>query len=232
MFKDSIVEIPYEDIDLEIRNLVSYINDIDGIETIESCCGHNEKPCFIWCKAESIEALNSFLFNYFDGECLWKITLDVADVHASSKEIRFIISSGEYKDYPVVNLMIDNLTYRFKFCRTQTVPQITVFTETADEKAVADLKAELQNVLKEQRPQGKWTRTGQSFVNPNKFRNYCCSNCLYELDEHIRSEPNYCPNCGAMMQTESKPTKNLIDEVVGFDMPTLPKMPEYTENEE
>ena len=46
---------------------------------------------------------------------------------------------------------------------------------------------------------GHWLKTGQSFVNPNKFRNYLCSVCGLELDEHIRSKPNYCPNCGAIM---------------------------------
>ncbi len=47
---------------------------------------------------------------------------------------------------------------------------------------------------------GKWLKTGQSFVNPNKFRNYCCSECGWELDEHIRTEPHYCQNCGAKME--------------------------------
>lgn len=46
---------------------------------------------------------------------------------------------------------------------------------------------------------GRWLKTGQSFVNPNKFKNYFCSECGLELDEHIRSKPNYCPNCGAKM---------------------------------
>ena len=50
------------------------------------------------------------------------------------------------------------------------------------------------------RTQGKWYRTGQSFIDPNKFRNYGCSVCRYELDEHIREEPNFCPNCGAKMK--------------------------------
>ena len=54
------------------------------------------------------------------------------------------------------------------------------------------------------RPHGVWARTGQSFVNPNKFRNFCCSNCFWELDEHIRVEPNFCPNCGADMRTKEK----------------------------
>ena len=52
----------------------------------------------------------------------------------------------------------------------------------------------------EERRQGGWAKTGQSFVNPNKFRNFCCSICLWELDEHIRIEPNFCPNCGADMR--------------------------------
>ncbi len=46
---------------------------------------------------------------------------------------------------------------------------------------------------------GRWVKTGQSFVNPNKFRNYCCSECGLELDKQIRSKPNYCSNCGAKM---------------------------------
>lgn len=48
-----------------------------------------------------------------------------------------------------------------------------------------------------------WTRTGQSFINPNKFLCFCCARCHHELDEHIRIEPKYCPNCGAKMDVES-----------------------------
>ena len=59
------------------------------------------------------------------------------------------------------------------------------------EKAIEAYKA---------RPQGKWYKTGQSFIKADKFRNYGCSNCFYELDEHIRKEPNFCPNCGADMR--------------------------------
>ena len=56
----------------------------------------------------------------------------------------------------------------------------------------------------EKRPQGEWYKTGQSFINPNKFRNYGCSNCFYELDEHIRIKPNFCPNCGADMRGDKE----------------------------
>ena len=46
---------------------------------------------------------------------------------------------------------------------------------------------------------GRWFKTGQSLVYPDKFRNYFCSECGFELDAHIRQEPNFCPNCGAIM---------------------------------
>ena len=47
---------------------------------------------------------------------------------------------------------------------------------------------------------GRWLKTGQSFIFPEKFRNYFCSECLFELDrKSIRTEYRYCPNCGAKM---------------------------------
>ena len=49
------------------------------------------------------------------------------------------------------------------------------------------------------RTQGTWVKTGQSFVDPNKFRNFMCSVCKTELDEHIRIAPKFCSNCGAIM---------------------------------
>lgn len=48
---------------------------------------------------------------------------------------------------------------------------------------------------------GEWRRTGQSFINPNKFRNYCCSECGYEAE---KIKYNYCPNCGALLDGERK----------------------------
>lgn len=114
MFRNSETEIPYNDIDHEIRELVRNINKIDGIETIESCFGHNENPCVIYCKAETIEALTFFIFNFFDNEKLWKLNLTLDDIHKNQKDVHFDINSGEIMRYPKVNLMIDNLTYRFE----------------------------------------------------------------------------------------------------------------------
>ena len=66
---------------------------------------------------------------------------------------------------------------------------------------------------KYERPTGHWCKTGQSFVNPSKFRNYCCSNCQWELDEHIRTEPNFCQNCGADMRKDNRLTKEQLENV-------------------
>lgn len=54
------IDINYEEIDAEIRELVKVLNDIDGFETNCSCCGHGKNPCMIWLKIDSIEALNKF----------------------------------------------------------------------------------------------------------------------------------------------------------------------------
>ena len=41
-----------------------------------------------------------------------------------------------------------------------------------------------------------WVKVGQSFINPNSFRNYECSNCRFDAN---RIKHNFCPNCGAIM---------------------------------
>ena len=45
----------------------------------------------------------------------------------------------------------------------------------------------------------KWVKTGQSFVFPNKFRNYTCSECGYDIE---KQKYRFCPNCGADMRGE------------------------------
>lgn len=51
---------------------------------------------------------------------------------------------------------------------------------------------------------GSWLRVGQSFIDPNKFLCFECSICGCTLDNHIKVEQNYCPNCGARMDGEEQ----------------------------
>lgn len=50
-----------------------------------------------------------------------------------------------------------------------------------------------------ERERGRWIKTGQSFVFPEKFRNYSCSECGYDVN---KTKLNFCPNCGAYMRGE------------------------------
>ena len=105
------------DLDYEIQDLIKCINKVPGIETVESCFGHNKMHCMIWCKAQSIEALNNFIYDYFYRDDLWEIKLYISDMQIDDKkldkEIRFILES-RYKKFPTVDLMVNELTKRFK----------------------------------------------------------------------------------------------------------------------
>jgi hypothetical protein len=48
---------------------------------------------------------------------------------------------------------------------------------------------------------GKWVKFGQSFVNPNKFLCYSCSECGFGEG---RVKTKFCPNCGVEMWREDK----------------------------
>ena len=48
---------------------------------------------------------------------------------------------------------------------------------------------------------GYWVKTGQSFLFPDRFRNYSCSVCGYDIE---KTKYRYCPNCGAYMITEAE----------------------------
>ena len=107
-------EIPYDDIDFQIRDLVKYLNKFDGIQTTSSCFGHNEAPCRIWFDAESIESLNNLIFKVFDYDNLWEISIYNSDFPRNYPYLRMLLHSKNIKEYPTVDLMVCNLTYRLK----------------------------------------------------------------------------------------------------------------------
>jgi len=52
--------------DKECIELCDAMNIIPGIETIESCCGHDKTPYHIWFTAKNLSVLPRLLY-YFDG---------------------------------------------------------------------------------------------------------------------------------------------------------------------
>ena len=105
-----------DDLDYEIQELVYLINDVEGICTVDSCFGHNERPCRIWCDAKDIETLNKFIYKYFYNDYLWTFQICLTDVMIDEGDwnrVHFLIES-KYSDFPTVNLMVDLLTHRFR----------------------------------------------------------------------------------------------------------------------
>jgi DNA-directed RNA polymerase subunit RPC12/RpoP len=81
------------------------------------------------------------------------------------------------------------------------VENITVFTESTDEKTIADLKEELQKVIAEKRPQGEWKLIANDTVNLEYI--YKCSECGREVRVYNASKLTdiypFC-HCGADMR--------------------------------
>ena len=92
--ENSGLSIPYSDIDEEIVELCKALNDIDGIKTVESCCGHGKDKCFIWFIADDINILNRLCFHCFNHENLWKIELDMGDPHRDWKDLHLVLTSN------------------------------------------------------------------------------------------------------------------------------------------
>ena len=51
-----------EDLDPECYELCVAINELDGIKTTESCCGHGKTPFHVWFEAEAIADLDDLLY--------------------------------------------------------------------------------------------------------------------------------------------------------------------------
>lgn len=50
------------DIDKEVINLCNAINEIDGLQTTESCCGHGKEPFMIFFDVTRVKALPTLLY--------------------------------------------------------------------------------------------------------------------------------------------------------------------------
>ena len=116
MKRDSKTIVPYENIDYELVELIKCINEIDGIETTECCCGHGTSPCQIWFKADSIEDVTHFSYSYLYRNQLWRIVINLTDVDIDDNEWdnpTYLLETT-CSDYFYTGVSIDNLKYRMK----------------------------------------------------------------------------------------------------------------------
>ena len=86
-------KIPYDKIDIEIVALCRALNDIEGVETVESCCGHNKEKCRIYFKVSDIQTFNKLLFHCFNHEDFWDICADTSDPHRDWNDLHFVLTS-------------------------------------------------------------------------------------------------------------------------------------------
>ena len=100
-------------IDREIAKLVHLINQVDGVETTDSCFGHHRAPCQIWVRIKDVDTVNKFIRRFFYFDPLWSLKLTFSEAMYFD-ELLFIIESSAYQDYPTVDLMVENLTKRFE----------------------------------------------------------------------------------------------------------------------
>ena len=116
MLKNSKTKIPYDDIDMEIRPLIKYINNVDGIETTSCCFGHHKEPIMIWLTADSIADLRKFMYDYFYCNDLWEFKMHLTDVDIDDgnwSRIDVLLETSTLVDIKATWLAADNLTKTF-----------------------------------------------------------------------------------------------------------------------
>lgn len=101
------LEINYDEIDEPIRELVFKLNELSGIETTCSCCGHGKQPCRIWFNALTWESFHSFLFECLDTFTKWRVYVCNDDVNRDPYDsYKFCL---ECEDQHLLDLCISNL---------------------------------------------------------------------------------------------------------------------------
>jgi hypothetical protein len=99
MTKGDIMDnIPYNEIDIEMRPLIKAMNSFKGLTTTECCFGHGKYPPRVWLKFDSITSLNFFLwagcFRYFNintNQSVWHLRLHNADTDRDGKCINLML---------------------------------------------------------------------------------------------------------------------------------------------
>jgi len=107
-----------KEVDYEIVELVDLINQVDGIETTNSCFGHNEAPLQIYCIAKDIATLNKFIYRFFYRNDLISFKILISDITIDDKnwdKVEFVIESDiRYISFPCTQLIVGDLVHTFK----------------------------------------------------------------------------------------------------------------------
>ena len=103
--------IPYSEIDYEIRDIVRIMNSIDGIETVESCSGHDKGPCHIFFVADSIEDVTKFMYSHLYCNTAWRVSLVLTDTMIDTRtwDKPIFLLESTILDYSFNYMVIDNL---------------------------------------------------------------------------------------------------------------------------
>ena len=86
--------------DEECKELVEAMNKFDGIQTVESCCGHGEYEYKIWFIARDLECLPELVYYFSPCHCGcygWNV---IATTDCSMRPIIFKVEGpiGAYED--------------------------------------------------------------------------------------------------------------------------------------
>ena len=109
--------IDYSEFDREVAPLCRVINDLPGLLTTESCCGHGTRPFRIWFRVSEDEQRGLFLLarsvdrRYFKHGHEWSITVSISDSPTSPLPLSFLLESNTRGEeaYKQAQELLDNI---------------------------------------------------------------------------------------------------------------------------
>lgn len=108
--------IPYDDIDIEMRELIRQLNMVPGLRTTSCCFGHGEEQSLVCLRFKTIRHMNNFLW----GGCWrwfalntrgaqWWLELDNGDTPRNSNIIRCYLGTRDIGTVEMVDKLVDGL---------------------------------------------------------------------------------------------------------------------------
>ena len=112
----------YDALDLEVRSLCKVMNDLPGVHTSESCCGHGKTPFSIFFHVDENEHRGLFIlsrsidYRYFKYGHRWNITVYTHDWPETPLPLGFLLESTDVgKDaYTQAKAIADSIVFHRK----------------------------------------------------------------------------------------------------------------------